>query len=200
VSYDDRGRTRLGHSGAFVLGAATTITLVPGEDLGVVVLTNGQPVGLDQAMAEAFVDLATDGQVSRDWMGLYHDAITAQIYPQPDVDYTDAPADPDPPADLDAYVGDYDSEIYGPLQVSEGAQGSLEATMGPEELTFELKHYDGDTFWFEPSGGASIGENALYPTGVVFDLEQGSQRAGSVTVEWLEGESPGEGIGTFERS
>ena len=36
VSYDDEGRARIGHSGAFDLGTATYITFMPGEDLGVV--------------------------------------------------------------------------------------------------------------------------------------------------------------------
>ncbi|MGB5953659.1 MAG: serine hydrolase domain-containing protein [Ornithinimicrobium sp.] len=59
VGYDERGRTRLSHSGAFALGAATTIKMVPNEDLAVVVLTNGHPVGLDLAMTDVFIDLAT---------------------------------------------------------------------------------------------------------------------------------------------
>lgn len=42
---DDTGRVRLSHSGAFNLGASTTLTLLPAEDLGIVVLTNGAPQG-----------------------------------------------------------------------------------------------------------------------------------------------------------
>jgi CubicO group peptidase (beta-lactamase class C family) len=40
VSYDEQGRLRLNHSGAFALGAATHVNLVPTEQLGIVVLTN----------------------------------------------------------------------------------------------------------------------------------------------------------------
>src|SRR5205823_3508902 len=40
VSYDQEGRLRLNHSGAFALGAATHVNLVPDEQLGIVVLTN----------------------------------------------------------------------------------------------------------------------------------------------------------------
>ncbi|MFF9816530.1 hypothetical protein [Streptomyces sp. NPDC014006] len=36
--YDDGGALRLSHSGAFGLGAATTVTLLPGERLGIVAL------------------------------------------------------------------------------------------------------------------------------------------------------------------
>ncbi|HKJ11802.1 MAG TPA: serine hydrolase [Ornithinimicrobium sp.] len=200
VSYDDHGRTRLGHSGAFVMGAATTIAMVPNEDLAVVVLTNGQPVGLDLALAETFVDLASEGEVSRDWVELYGEVIEATIYPEPEVDYTDPPADPAPPADSDTYLGDYENDIYGTLQIAEGSDGDLQLTVGPDDSTFTFKHYDGDTFWFMPTGGASIAENALHATGVVFEVPDGSEQAESVTVQWLEGESPGEGVGTFERS
>ncbi|MGB7447568.1 MAG: serine hydrolase [Ornithinimicrobium sp.] len=203
VAYDDQGRTRLGHAGAFVLGAATTIAMVPNEKLAVVVLTNGQPVGLDSAMAETFIDLATDGQVSRDWLGLYAELIDSTIYPEPEVDYTDPPADPAPAADNEVYLGAYENDIYGPVEISQSSGGDLELTVGPDDLTFTLRHYNGDTFWFMPSGGAAIGENALHPTGVIFDSADTAEdrdRAESVTVQWLEGETPGEGIGTFDRS
>ena len=50
VSYDDEGRARIDHSGAFELGAATNITFMPGEDLGIVVLTNGEPIGVAEAV------------------------------------------------------------------------------------------------------------------------------------------------------
>ena len=35
VSYDDRGRVQIGHSGAFNLGAATSVLMLPGEELGI---------------------------------------------------------------------------------------------------------------------------------------------------------------------
>ncbi len=200
VGYDDQGRTQLSHSGAFALGAATTIKMVPNENLAVVVLTNGQPVGLDPAMVDIFIDLATDGQVSRDWVGLYGELIEATIYSPPEVDYSQAPADPDPPRELEAYVGEYNSDIYGTLDIIEGSDGDLTLTVGPDEDSFTLKHYDDDTFWFMPTGGNNIAENALYPTGVIFDVPDDEGPAESVTVEWLEGESPGLGIGTFTRS
>jgi CubicO group peptidase (beta-lactamase class C family) len=51
VNYDGEGRLRLEHSGAFALGAATTVLLVPSEDLGVVILTNAYPIGLAEGLA-----------------------------------------------------------------------------------------------------------------------------------------------------
>ena len=50
VTNDDQGRVQLDHSGAFLLGAGTTITLIEGEQLGIVTLTNGQPHGIPEAI------------------------------------------------------------------------------------------------------------------------------------------------------
>src|SRR5881227_196272 len=58
VSYDQEGRLRLNHSGAFALGAATLVNLVPAEQIGVVVLTNAYPIGIAEALGTTFVDTA----------------------------------------------------------------------------------------------------------------------------------------------
>ena len=58
VSYDQQGRLRLNHSGAFALGAATHVNLAPSEQLGVVVLTNAYPIGLAEALGTTFLDIA----------------------------------------------------------------------------------------------------------------------------------------------
>src|SRR5690606_6085819 len=50
VGYDPQGRLRLSHSGAFLLGAATAVFLVPSEQLGIVVLTNAAPIGVPEAI------------------------------------------------------------------------------------------------------------------------------------------------------
>src|ERR1700736_190764 len=71
VSYDEEGRLRLGHSGAFALGAATTVLLVPSEHLGVVVLTNAYPVGVAEGLAFTFTDVALYGKTTQDWLPLF---------------------------------------------------------------------------------------------------------------------------------
>src|SRR5438445_2285477 len=58
VSYDEQGRLRLNHSGAFALGAATHVNLAPSEQLGVVVLTNAYPIGVAEALGTTFLDTA----------------------------------------------------------------------------------------------------------------------------------------------
>src|SRR6059036_549446 len=62
VSYDPEGRLRLNHSGAFGLGAATYVNLVPAEQLGIVVLTNAYPLGIAEALGTTFLDIALYGK------------------------------------------------------------------------------------------------------------------------------------------
>jgi len=194
VSFDDAGRKKLSHSGAFLLGAATAFGVLTNEHLGIVVLTNGQPVGLPEVVVESFLDLATGGEVRRDWLGLFGGMMQGTLYPEPEVDYSVVPAEAVPERELAAYAGTYQSDIYGPLEVTSDADGALVLTLGPAGVTFTLSHYDGDTYWFMPTG-----ENAVNPSGVVFDVPDGSDTASAVTIEWLEGEAPGRGIGTFTR-
>lgn len=192
VGSDDHGRTRLSHSGAFALGAATAVSVLPGEELAIAVITNGQPTGVPEALVEIFIDLATDGEVSRDWIGLYGQLMEATLYPDPEVDYTTPPADAAPARDLVTYAGTYESDLYGPLEVTE-EDGALVIVVGPDELRFELGHFDGDTFWFTPSG-----ENSVNPSDVTFTVE-GDGPPVSVHVGWLDGEDEERPVGTFTR-
>lgn len=42
------------------------ITFLPGEDVGIFVLTNGRPVGVAEAIGEAFLDVAENGKETVD--------------------------------------------------------------------------------------------------------------------------------------
>src|SRR5437667_4721407 len=78
VGYDQQGRLRLNHSGAFGLGAATYVNLAPGEQLGIVVLTNAYPLGIAEALGMTFVDIAVYGKPTQDWFPLFK-----QVYSNP---------------------------------------------------------------------------------------------------------------------
>jgi len=47
-------------------GAANTVVLVLAERLGIVVFTNGMPIGIPGAIAAEVLDLAETGAVNRD--------------------------------------------------------------------------------------------------------------------------------------
>ncbi|MBT2479970.1 serine hydrolase [Streptomyces sp. ISL-94] len=175
VSYDDAGRLRLSHSGAFDLGANTNVTMLPMEKLGIVVLTNGAPVGLADAVALDFFDFAEHGKATADWLGLAG-GIYAQLEEEgrSSTDYAHPPASAKPAQDSGAYPGTYDNPYYGKLTVRADGKGALTLALGPKPLLFPLTHYDGDTFSFETAG-----ENAVGRTGVTF-------ADGTVRVEYLD--------------
>lgn len=166
VSYDDHARLSLGHSGAFDLGAATAVSLLPGEQLGIVALTNGRPQGIPEAICASFLDTAQNGAPTVDWFGF-----TAGVFQKideaekPKVDYSQAPQRVQAARGNDFYVGKYANSYYGQLNVAVES-GVLTLELGPAGRTtkFPLQHFDGDTFSFE-----SIGENANGLAGAIFD-------------------------------
>ncbi|MFD9304881.1 serine hydrolase [Streptomyces sp. NPDC060048] len=185
VSYDDAGRVRLSHSGAFDLGANTNVTMLPLEKLGIVVLTNGAPVGVADAVALDFFDFAEHGTTTTDWLPL-----VAALYAQLDgagrssTDYAHPPAAAKAAQADSAYTGTYDNPYYGRATVTADPDGAgLTLSLGPGPERYPLAHYDGDVFSFETAG-----ENAVGRTGVTF-------ADGTLRVEYLDGEH----MGTFTR-
>ncbi|MCX2182084.1 serine hydrolase [Streptomyces sp. SKN60] len=187
VSYDDEGRLRLSHTGAFASGAHTNVTMLPGEQLGIVVLTNTSPVGVADAVALDFFDIAQTGEISRDWIPLV-DALYQQEADagRSKTDYAHPPADAAPAQAAATYTGRFANAYYGPAEVVAAPDGTLTLRLGPKSQSYPLTHYDGDTFSFETRG-----ENAVGRTGVTFASD-----GKSFTVEYLDTE----GLGTFTRN
>jgi CubicO group peptidase (beta-lactamase class C family)/pimeloyl-ACP methyl ester carboxylesterase len=190
VSYDQQGRLRLNHSGGFDLGAATFINLVPAEQLGIVVLTNGYPTGIPEAVGTMFLDIALYGKPTQDWFPLYK-----QLFSNPATtgtvlgfDYSKPPASPASALKNGAYLGKYANDFFGDIAIVE-KDGGLAIVEGPKKLTFPLKHYDRDTFTYDTTG-----ENAVGRSGVTFTIGPDGQ-ATQVVVENLNAR----GEGTFKR-
>ncbi|MGK3940000.1 serine hydrolase [Streptomyces caeruleatus] len=190
VGYDDQGRLKLGHSGAFALGAATNVSMLPSEKLGIVVLTNGEPIGVPEAIATTFLDTAETGGPTVDWLTflgpIFKQATQGERSP---VDYSKPPSSPAPAKANSAYTGTYANAYYGPMTVST-QDGELTMQLGPKKQRFTLSHYDGDTFSYRTTG-----ENAVGLSGVTFTVGSGG-RADKVRVENLDTT----GLGTFTRS
>jgi CubicO group peptidase (beta-lactamase class C family)/pimeloyl-ACP methyl ester carboxylesterase len=190
VSYDQQGRLRLNHSGGFDLGAATFVNLVPAEQLGIVVLANGRPMGIPEALGTIFSDVALYGKPTQDWFLLYK-----QLYSDPATtgtvrgfDYSKPPASSAPALKNGAYLGKYANDFFGDIAIVE-TDGALAIMEGPKKLTFPMKHYDRDTFTYD-----TIGENAVGRSGVTFTIGPDGQ-ATQVVVENLNAH----GEGTFKR-
>lgn len=185
VGVDSAGRVRWSHSGAFVLGAATTLAMLPSEALGILILTNGQPVGAPEGIAASFLELVETGEIRHDWPALYGGAM-AGLYDWHTA-FGEAPTTPAPARPLDAYAGRYANDLYGPAVV-EATEAGLVLRLGPSPMAFALSHVDGDAFTFRPTG-----ENALGISGAVFGFDD--DRAASLRVEYLDAE----GLGIFRR-
>jgi hypothetical protein len=182
----------LGHSGAFNLGAATAVSLLPGEQLGIVVLTNGRPQGIPEAIGAAFLDTAQNGAPTVDWLnftaGVFHQIDESE---KPKVDYSRAPDHPAPARPGTFYAGSYANPYYGPLTVATD-DGGLAFELGPagRATKFRLTPFDGDTFSFE-----SVGENGNGLAGAIFTAGAGGTASG-VRLDFYDGT----GLGTFTRA
>ncbi|MCD9625306.1 serine hydrolase [Rhabdothermincola salaria] len=187
VETEADGTVAWAHSGAFSTGAATVAKLLPGQDLGVVVLTNGEPKGIPEAIADAVLDAALTGEADTDeWLELWGQRF-AGILGEPNEFPT--PADPAPAAPDDAYVGTYANDYVGTAEVRVGADGGLEVLVGPEGVTvYPLEHFDGDEFTYQ-----AFEELPDYLESATFDVADG--RATSVTLSSLDGA----GLGTLPR-
>jgi CubicO group peptidase (beta-lactamase class C family) len=165
VNYDE-GRVRLGHSGGFDLGAATAVSLMPADGLGIVVLTNGMPIGVPEAVSASFLDLVLTGRVTKDWLEVIQPVFAAQFRPAygTAVDYSKPPAQKSPPLPLPNYLGTYRNDYFGDLEVAE-KDGALLLRLGPKKTPFALRHWDRDVFLYQPEG-----ENAGGPSAVTFQV------------------------------
>jgi len=135
VSYTDRGTVQLGHSGAFDLGAATAVYLLPAESLGIVVLSTSQPLGVPEALSLSFLDLATTGAVKRDYLAALRPLFRGME--QQDYPTVVTPARPLPARPADAYIGSYANGYVGPAAVVRRGDG-LELQLGPRLTPFPL--------------------------------------------------------------
>lgn len=156
INHNEFGLFQLSHSGAFPAGAATTVRLLPSEGFGVVVLTNGAPVGAPEAIADSYIDQLIAGRQTRDWHALYNSI----FQPAPAPGETDGTADsaaPEPPKAASTYVGTYANDFLGPITVTEDGAGKLVMAAGPNGTsTFALEPLEGDTFGWD-SGAAAGG-------------------------------------------
>jgi CubicO group peptidase (beta-lactamase class C family) len=146
------GRVGVGHSGAFSLGAATAAQMIPELDLGIVVLTNGGPVGLPEAVSAEFLDLVQYGEITRDWVSDMAGFFQVYYNPAGDLAEQEPPTNPALPSALAEYAGTYSNEYFGDLVVSVDGDG-LVGALGPDGgYTFPLEPWDGDTWSFVPTG------------------------------------------------
>jgi hypothetical protein len=150
----------LSHSGAFDLGAATNFVMTPSAGVGIVLLSNAQPVGAVEAVGRMFADLVQFGTVTRDWLRDYRQLLVPMLAPPGALVGKSPPPHPAPPADLQSYVGDYVNDYFGNAQILRHG-GVLALKLGPRGTELPLRHWDGNVFVYAPT----VSENA--PDGTV---------------------------------
>ncbi|WP_208111539.1 serine hydrolase [Enterovirga rhinocerotis] len=152
VNVSPSGRVVLSHSGAFLLGAATNLVLVPSLDLGIVVLSNAAPTGAVEALGAEFADLVQFGTVTRDWFSAYAGLFAPMHKPFGSLVGQAPPSAPLPPAADEAYLGAYANAYFGRIAITRG-QGRLTLAAGRDGAKlFRLRHWNGDTFAFDLDG------------------------------------------------
>jgi CubicO group peptidase (beta-lactamase class C family) len=178
VGLSPSGDMSWSHSGAFAYGAATAVYLWPGEQLGIVVLTNGEPMGLPEAISVSFHDLCHTGTIQNDYLAIFQPLIEAQTVPMYGAGVADPPATVEPARESAAYTGIYENDVFGDLDVIDDGSG-LAMRLGPNQHTFPLTHYSRDVFTYEP-----VGENAGRASAVTFTIAANGQ-ASQVVIENL---------------
>ena len=191
VGYDGQGRIRWSHSGAFNLGAATCVDVLPSERIGIAVLTNTNPTGVPEAVGRSFLDLVLTGKVERDWLALFGQAMASIMAPDygTAVDYSKPPPQRSSSLANAAYVGRYRNDLYGPAEIAESA-GGLVLKLGPKQSLYATRHFDRDVFTYQP-----VGENAYGLSALTFRVGA-DHKAAALTIENLDGN----GQGTFVRA
>lgn len=176
VSTTASGKTQLTHSGAFLLGAATTFSLLPEADTGIIVLTNAVPVGAAEALSMMYLDLVQFGHITRDWLSLYKTALASITAPTGNLSGKPFPDHPATPLGLDTYTGTYANAYYDDAKI-ERRGDQLTLVMSPTGQEFPLLHWDGNIFVFEPGGELAPPDSrsavsfAVNPSGVIQGLE-----------------------------
>ncbi len=145
------GRPAMNHSGAFVSGAATNFQILPSEELGIIVLSNGGPVGAVEAIAARFIDVVQFGAPTRGWFAAYHRVASGYYEPIGDLAGLQPPLSPEPSDAPHDYAGVYDNPYFGPARV-EPSQSGLVLCLGPAGWRYDLQHWSGDIFAIAPRG------------------------------------------------
>ena len=179
VDYREHG-VEWSHAGAFSAGARTLVHLIPGEQLGIAVLSNAFPTGVPEGVAATFFDLVFTGRPTRDWVAygneIYESGYNALM--KPALAYATPPASPASALPVSAYIGDYRNDYVGDARVAESG-GSLFLHLGPAGKRFPLAHFNRDLFVYTP-----FAETPNWRIGVNF-LIGPDGKASEVTVEDL---------------
>lgn len=142
---DYHGKMRVSHTGGFD-GMITAVTMIPSENLGVVVLTNGTKSPITPATYYALDHYL--GMESKDWSSIYLNRINS--YAKNDTRIADRKEarvlNTTPTIEEDKILGDYHSDLVGKISiVKKGEELKLQFEHHPL-LSAGLSHWHYDTY------------------------------------------------------
>jgi CubicO group peptidase (beta-lactamase class C family) len=165
VGTDTEGRRTLSHSGAFLLGGSTAVFMIPSEQIGIVVLVNGTPIGVPESVSLSFLDYFHYGYLKNDYLTvlrpLFDEMRRTTQDSSPNYAKLPPPQNPSPSAPLSTYKGTYFNSYYGKLQI-DVERDQLILRLPPRDSYYELTHWDGDTFtYYFASENTGIGRRGV---------------------------------------
>ncbi|MES2120632.1 MAG: serine hydrolase [Pseudomonadota bacterium] len=183
------------HNGALGQGASTNFMVIPALDLGIVVLTNGFPVGLPETVTNDFLELAQFGEVRTDAWDANRTAFRTAIKAAfgSSAVSGNPPTNAKPAKALDQYAGTYRNDYFGDALLTV-VNNALQLRMGPAGggMTWTLTHWNGDVFKLR-QGTMDTSQSAV--SAITFDL---SKPKATLTDEYYQGTS--HGLGVFTRA
>ena len=176
---DYRGNLRVGHTGGYD-GMITAVTLIPDEDLGIVVLTNGMKSPI---MAATYYGLDLSlGMEPKDWSA---ELLAARNQREARTDtrvktrQESRIPDTKPTLGIEKCLGTYHSEIYGNIAISD-KDGQMRITFEHSpDLAATLRHWHYDVWeivwdnphaWFDFGTVKFTSDNNLNVQGLAFDV------------------------------
>ncbi len=176
---DYHGRLRVGHTGGYD-GMITAVTLIPDENIGVVVLTNGMKSPIMAATYYA-LDMFLGVKDSKDWSATLLERVNNRN--KNDSRISDRKAkrvlNTKPSVAPETYTGSYQADIYGKINITlEGGQLRINFEHSPA-LSATLRHWHYDVWeivwdnkhaWFNFGTVKFNMNNNLDVTGLDFDV------------------------------
>jgi CubicO group peptidase (beta-lactamase class C family) len=176
---DYHGHMKVGHTGGYD-GMITALTLIPDENLGVVVLTNG-PKSPNMAATYYALDKFLGVETNKDWSKDYLENVNERVANDTRIsDRISARIEgTEPTVTKEKVLGNYYSDMYGKIRISEqGGKIKLDFDHSPL-LSASLTHWHYDVWqinWDHPHAWFSFGtikfntNNNLEVIGFDFDV------------------------------
>lgn len=171
---DYHGRKLVGHTGG-VAGFVSRVMLVPGENLGVVVLTNAESGGAFDSILFHILDQYFNLQPN-DWIAAYKAADDAEhedAKKEMNAQSASRAADSKPSLPLEKYAGTYQDAWYGPVTLKMEGSGLVLSFDHTPKMIGDMQPWQYDTFkahWRDRGIEDAFVTFALKPDGSVDHL------------------------------